>query len=156
MLELKNVSFEVSDEKAQKEIIRGINLKIDDNKFVVITGPNGGGKSTLAKLIVGIEKPTSGQILFNGEDITEKSITERAKMGISFAFQQPVRFKGIQVLDLIRMAAGRRMSAADACTPALMSYTRCMMTGGVRSGLRRSGASGSTARRAQIIRYAGY
>lgn len=79
MLELKNVSFEVSDEKAQKEIIRGINLKIDDNKFVVITGPNGGGKSTLAKLIVGIEKPTSGQILFNGEDITEKSITERAK-----------------------------------------------------------------------------
>ena len=114
MLELKNVSFEVSDEKAQKEIIRGINLKIDDNKFVVITGPNGGGKSTLAKLIVGIEKPTSGQILFNGEDITEKSITERAKMGISFAFQQPVRFKGIQVLDLIRMAAGRRMSAADA------------------------------------------
>ena len=107
MLELKNVSFEVSDEKAQKEIIRGINLKIDDNKFVVITGPNGGGKSTLAKLIVGIEKPTSGQILFNGEDITEKSITERAKMGISFAFQQPVRFKGIQVLDLIRMAAGR-------------------------------------------------
>lgn len=115
MLELKNVSFEVSDEKAQKEIIRGINLKIDDNKFVVITGPNGGGKSTLAKLIVGIEKPTSGQILFNGEDITEKSITERAKMGISFAFQQPVRFKGIQVLDLIRMAAGRRMSASDAC-----------------------------------------
>lgn len=115
MLELKNVSFEVSDEKAQKEIIRGINLKIDDNKFVVITGPNGGGKSTLAKLIVGIEKPTSGQILFNGEDITEKSITERAKMGISFAFQQPVRFKGIQVLDLIRMAAGRRMSTADAC-----------------------------------------
>ena len=115
MLELKNVSFEVSDEKAQKEIIRGINLKIDDNKFVVITGPNGGGKSTLAKLIVGIEKPTSGQILFNGEDITEKSITERAKMGISFAFQQPVRFKGIQVLDLIRMAAGPRMSAADAC-----------------------------------------
>ena len=114
MLELKNVSFEVSDEKAQKEIIRGINLKIDDNKFVVITGPNGGGKSTLAKLIVGIENPTSGQILFNGEDITEKSITERAKMGISFAFQQPVRFKGIQVLDLIRMAAGRRMSAADA------------------------------------------
>ena len=107
MLELKNVSFEVSDEKAQKEIIRGINLKIDDNKFVVITGPNGGGKSTLAKLVVGIEKPTSGQILFNGEDITEKSITERAKMGISFAFQQPVRFKGIQVLDLIRMAAGR-------------------------------------------------
>ena len=79
MLELKNVSFEVSDEKAQKEIIRGINLKIDDNKFVVITGPNGGGKSTLAKLIVGIEKPTSGQILFNGEDITEKVLRNGQK-----------------------------------------------------------------------------
>ena len=115
MLELKNVSFEVSDEKAQKEIIRGINLKIDDNKFVVITGPNGGGKSTLAKLIVGIEKPTSGQILFNGEDITEKSITERAKMGISFAFQQPVRFKGITVKDLITLASGKTLSISDVC-----------------------------------------
>ena len=115
MLELKDISFEVSDEKKQKDIIRGVNLKIDEKKFVVITGPNGGGKSTLAKLIVGIEKPTSGKIYFNGEDITDKSITERAKMGISFAFQQPVRFKGIQVLDLIRMAAGRKMSAADAC-----------------------------------------
>ena len=81
----------------------------------MITGPNGGGKSTLAKLIAGIEKPTSGQIFFNGEDITEKSITERANMGISFAFQQPVRFKGIQVLDLIRMAANKNLSAADAC-----------------------------------------
>ncbi len=115
MLELKNVSFEVSEEKEQKEIIRGIDLKIDEKKFVVITGPNGGGKSTLAKLIAGIQKPTSGQILFDGVDITEKTITERANMGISFAFQQPVRFKGIQVLDLIRIAAGRRMSAADAC-----------------------------------------
>lgn len=115
MLELKNVSFEVSEEKGRKEILRDVNLKVDKNKFVVITGPNGGGKSTLAKLIAGIEKPTSGQIIFDGEDITEKSITERARMGISFAFQQPVRFKGIQVLDLIRLAAGRNMSAADAC-----------------------------------------
>lgn len=115
MLELKDVTFEVSDEKEQKDIIRGVNLKIDEKKFVVITGPNGGGKSTLAKLIVGIEKPTSGKIYFNGEDITDKSITERAKMGISFAFQQPVRFKGIQVLDLIRMAVGKKVSAADAC-----------------------------------------
>lgn len=115
MLELKNVSFEVSEEKGRKEIIRDVNLKVDKNKFVVITGPNGGGKSTLAKLIAGIERPTSGQIFFDGEDITEKSITERARMGISFAFQQPVRFKGIQVLDLIRLAAGRNMSAADAC-----------------------------------------
>ena len=115
MLELKNVSFEVSDEKAQKEIIRGINLKIDDNKFVVITGPNGGGKSTLAKLIVGIEKPTSGQILFNGEDITDLSITERAKRGISFAFQQPVHFKGLTVKDLVNIAAGKPMSVSDIC-----------------------------------------
>lgn len=115
MLELRNISFEVPKENGQKEIIRDVSLKIDEHKFVVITGPNGGGKSTLAKLIVGIEKPTSGRIFFNGEDITEKSITERAKMGISFAFQQPVRFKGIHVLDLIRMAAGKNMSAADAC-----------------------------------------
>ena len=115
MLELKDISFEVTGENEQKDIIRGINLKIDKKKFVVITGPNGGGKSTLAKLIVGIEKPTSGKIYFNGEDITDKSITERAKMGISYAFQQPVRFKGIQVLDLIRIASGKKMSAADAC-----------------------------------------
>ena len=115
MLELKNVSFEVPKEDVTKEIIRDISLAIEEHKFVVITGPNGGGKSTLAKLIAGIEKPTSGQIFFNGEDITEKSITERANMGISFAFQQPVRFKGIQVLDLIRMAANKNLSAADAC-----------------------------------------
>ena len=115
MLELKNVSFEVPKEDGAKEIIRDISLAIEEHKFVVITGPNGGGKSTLAKLIAGIEKPTSGQIFFNGEDITEKSITERANMGISFAFQQPVRFKGIQVLDLIRMAANKNLSAADAC-----------------------------------------
>ena len=115
MLELKNISFEVTGENEQKDIIRGVNLKIDEKKFVVITGPNGGGKSTLAKLIVGIEKPTSGKIFFNGVDITDMSITERARLGISYAFQQPVRFKGIQVLDLIRIASGKKMSAADAC-----------------------------------------
>ena len=115
MLTLENISFGVKDEKGEKEIIKNLNLSIGENKFGVITGPNGGGKSTLAKLIAGIEKPVSGRILFDQEDITEKSITDRANMGISYAFQQPVRFKGIQVLDLIRLAAKRKMSAADAC-----------------------------------------
>ena len=115
MLELRHISFDVADEKAHKEIIHDISLTIPDNRFVVITGPNGGGKSTLAKLIAGIEKPTEGQILLNGEDITGKNITERAKLGISYAFQQPVRFKGIQVLDLIRIAAGKKLAPADAC-----------------------------------------
>lgn len=115
MLELKNIFFDVPDAKGTKEIIKGLNLNIEDGKFVVITGPNGGGKSTLAKLIMGVEKSTGGSILLDGEDITDKSITERANLGISFAFQQPVRFKGIHVLDLLRLAAGRTLSAADAC-----------------------------------------
>ena len=115
MLELEHISFEVSDDKGQKEIIRDISLTIPDRAFVAITGPNGGGKSTLAKLIAGIERPTAGRILFDGEDITGKNITERANLGISFAFQQPVRFKGIQVLDLLRIAAGKDLSITDAC-----------------------------------------
>ena len=115
MLELKNISFEVSEEESQKEIVRDITLTVPEHKFVVITGPNGSGKSTLAKLIVGIEKPTSGSIYLDGVDITEKSITERANMGISFAFQQPVRFKGLEVLDLLRIASGRQLSVSDAC-----------------------------------------
>ena len=117
MLELKNVSFEVNDESDQnKEIIHDLSLTVDDRKFVVITGPNGGGKSTLARLIAGIEKPTSGRIFMDGVDITDKSITERAQMGISYAFQQPVRFKGLQVLDLIRLAAqNKTMAPAAAC-----------------------------------------
>ena len=114
MLELKNISFTAENEDGSKDIIKNLNLKIDDG-FVVITGPNGGGKSTLAKLIAGIIKPTSGQILFDGEDITELSITDRAKKGISFAFQQPVRFKGITVHDLISLASGRDVSIAEAC-----------------------------------------
>ncbi len=115
MLELEHISFEVSDDKGQKEIIRDISLTIPDRAFVAITGPNGGGKSTLAKLIAGIERPTAGRLLFDGEDITGKNITERANLGISFAFQQPVRFKGIQVLDLLRIAAGKDLSITDAC-----------------------------------------
>ncbi len=115
MLELKNVSFLVDDAGKDKEIIRDVSLTVPDRKLVVVTGPNGGGKSTLARLIAGIEKPTSGRIFFNGEDITERSVTERAQKGIAYAFQQPVRFKGIRVLDLIRIAAGKTLSVSDAC-----------------------------------------
>lgn len=116
MLELRDIKFSVKeDDGKQKDIINGISLKIDESKFVAITGPNGSGKSTLAKLIVGIIKPTSGKIIYNGTDITDMSISDRAKLGISFAFQQPVRFKGVQVLDLIRLAARRELSAAEAC-----------------------------------------
>ena len=115
MLELKHLSFAVPGETEAKEIIRDISLTVQKGKFVVITGPNGGGKSTLAKLIAGIEKPTSGEIILNGEDMTEKSITERAHMGVSYAFQQPVKFKGICVLDLLRIASGKKLSVGDAC-----------------------------------------
>ena len=116
MLEFKNVSFSVNDNSGKFDIINDLNLTVQDNKFTVITGPNGGGKSTLAKLIAGIIKPTSGRICFNGEDITDKSITERANLGIGFAFQQPVRFKGITGLDLLRIASGRNLSAKGACS----------------------------------------
>ena len=112
MLELKNVGFQADDDN--KEILRDVSLKIDD-KIVVITGPNGGGKSTLAKVIAGIVKPTSGQILLDGEDITNCSVTERAKAGISLAFQQPVRFKGLTVRDLITIAAGHDLTIDEAC-----------------------------------------
>lgn len=116
MLELKNICFQVQDDHSgQKEIIKDLSLKFKDHTFTAITGPNGGGKSTLAKLIMGIEQPTSGQILFNGTDITHMSITDRAKLGISFAFQQPVRFKGIKVKDLIMLSAGEKISIAGAC-----------------------------------------
>lgn len=116
MLELQNISFQVSDDnREQKEIIRDLNLTFEDHTFIAITGPNGGGKSTLAKLIMGIEHPTSGRILFNGTDITDLNITERAKAGISFAFQQPVRFKGIKVRDLITLAAGSQVKLPDVC-----------------------------------------
>ena len=115
MLELKNISFVVEEENRQKEILKDVSLTIEDG-FVAITGPNGGGKSTLAKIIAGIYTPTSGQILLDGEDITSLSITERAKRGISFAFQQPVRFKGLTVNDLITLAAGKPISVGEACT----------------------------------------
>ena len=115
MLELKNLCYSVQDGNRQKEIIHDLSLRIDNGKFVVITGPNGSGKSTLARLIMGIEKPTSGQIFFDGQDITGMGVTERARLGISFAFQQPVRFKGIRVIDLLRLAAGKEINITSAC-----------------------------------------
>ncbi len=115
MLELIDVSYTVFDGENKKEIVKNLNLTIDD-RFVALTGPNGGGKSTLAKLIAGIYIPTSGKILFNGTDITNMSVTERARLGISYAFQQPVRFKGITVNDLITLAAGRKLSVTEACS----------------------------------------
>ena len=114
MLELKNVSFSAENDNGKKDIIKNVSLTIDEG-FVALTGPNGGGKSTLAKLIAGIYLPTSGQILFNGKDITNATITERAKMGVSYAFQQPVRFKGITVKDLVTLASGKNLSVADVC-----------------------------------------
>lgn len=117
MLELQNLTYTVSDDNGTRNIVNNVSLTLDDNKFYVITGPNGSGKSTLAKLISGIYMPTSGRIIFNGLDITDMSITERARAGISFAFQQPVRFKGITVKDLIQLAAGGpdKTTTASAC-----------------------------------------
>ena len=119
MLELQHISYEVSAENPgqteKSEILHDVSLTISD-RFVAVTGPNGSGKSTLAKLIAGIIKPTSGRILLDGEDITDMSITDRARAGISFAFQQPVRFKGLTVKDLISLAAGKSITVGQACT----------------------------------------
>lgn len=115
MLELKNVSFSVGDGSENLEIIDDISLTIDDGQFVVITGPNGGGKSTLARLIMGIEQPTGGQIIFNGNDITHMSITERAKLGVGYAFQQPPRFKGLTVRRLLSLAHGSELPEDECC-----------------------------------------
>lgn len=114
MLELQHISYEVEQDGEDKGILRDINLKIGE-RFVAITGPNGGGKSTLAKIIAGIYTPTTGRILLDGEDITGLNITERAHKGISFAFQQPVRFKGLRVKDLLSLAAGKNTSVTEAC-----------------------------------------
>ena len=113
MLELQNIKWKVSD---GTEIIKNINVEIPTGKLVVITGPNGGGKTSLAKLITGLEKPTSGSIILDGEDITSLDITERANKGISYAFQQPVRFKGITVRDLLELAAGKKIEEKKICS----------------------------------------
>ena len=115
MLKIENLRFAPQTEDGEKVIIQDLNLEIEDKKFVVITGPNGGGKTTLAKLIMGLEKPTAGRILWNGEDISQLSITERARLGVSYGFQQPPRFKGMTVFDLLKVAAGRDMSRVECC-----------------------------------------
>ena len=125
MLELKGLTYQVGDNGGKTDILRGIDLTIQDNAFVVITGPNGGGKTTLAKTIMGLVKPTGGQILWNGTDITALSITERAKLGISYGFQQPPRFKGLKVRDLLELASGRQKLTRDQCCSYLNRVGLC-------------------------------
>ena len=125
MLELKGLTYQVGDNGGQTDILRGMDLTIQDNAFVVITGPNGGGKTTLAKTIMGLVKPTGGQILWNGTDITALSITERAKLGISYGFQQPPRFKGLKVRDLLELASGRQKLTRDQCCSYLNRVGLC-------------------------------
>ena len=125
MLELKGLSYQVEDNGGQTDILRGIDLTIPDNKFVVITGPNGGGKTTLAKAIMGLVKTNGGQILWNGTDITDLSITERAKLGISYGFQQPPRFKGLKVRDLLELASGNKKLTRDECCSYLNRVGLC-------------------------------
>lgn len=115
MLRLKNISFDVIVNGQKKEILKNININIDKNKFIAVTGPNGSGKSTLAKIIAGIIKPSNGQIFFNGTDITNINITDRAKAGIGYAFQQPVKFKGLQVYDLLKIASNNNLKTEQAC-----------------------------------------
>ena len=116
MLELKDLCFSASAESGTVDILKHINLTVDDGKFIVITGPNGGGKTTLAKAIMGLVTPTSGQIFWNGEEVTNLSITDRARRGISYSFQQPPRFKGMKVSDLLTIAAGKTLSHDEACS----------------------------------------
>ena len=115
MLELKNLHFTVSDENGEKHILNGVDLAIPDKRFVVITGPNGGGKTSLARAIMGINQPTGGQIFWNSTEITNLSVTDRARLGISYGFQQPPRFKGMKVRDLLNVAAGEKMKHDTAC-----------------------------------------
>jgi len=125
MLELKGLSYGVEETGAKLDILQNIDLTIADNKLVVITGPNGGGKTTLAKSVMGLVQPTAGQILWNGEDITHLSITERAKRGISYGFQQPPRFKGLRVRDLLELASGNRKLTRDECCSYLNRVGLC-------------------------------
>ncbi len=125
MLELQNISYRVSTPEGELDILKDISITIPDRRLVVFTGPNGGGKTTLAKIIMGLAQPTGGRILYNGQDITGLSITERAKLGISYGFQQPPRFKGITVHDLLRLAAGGDRLSKDQCCSYLTRVGLC-------------------------------
>lgn len=116
MLEIKNLSYRVEGEDGPVDILRDISLTVEDKKFIVVTGPNGGGKTSLARAVMGINPATSGKIFWNGEDITDLSVTERARRGISYGFQQPPRFKGMRVRDLLNVAAGETMNHDTACS----------------------------------------
>ena len=125
MLELKNICYSVHEGDEQLDILKNISLTIDDHKLVVFTGPNGGGKTTLAKVIMGLVTPTSGQIIWNGQDITDLGITERARLGISYGFQQPPRFKGLTVKDLLTLASGDKKLSKDKCCQYLTKVGLC-------------------------------
>ena len=125
MLELKNICYSVTTPDGVLDILKNVSMVIEDHKLVVFTGPNGGGKTTLAKIIMGLVHPTSGQILFNGQDVTDLDITERAKLGISYGFQQPPRFKGITVHDLLLLAAGEQKLSKDRCCQYLTKVGLC-------------------------------
>lgn len=116
MLKISGLSYHVSDDAGDKDILHNIDLEVEDGKFLVVTGPNGGGKTTLAKAIMGLVKPTAGSIVYNGTELTGLSVTERARLGVSYGFQQPPRFKGIQVTELLSIAAGKKLSANECCT----------------------------------------
>ena len=125
MLELKHISYQVSSEEGELGILNDISLTVPDHKLVVFTGPNGGGKTTLAKIIMGLVKPTAGQILWNGQDVTDLSITERARLGISYGFQQPPRFKGLTVRKLLTIASGNEKLSKDQCCQYLTKVGLC-------------------------------
>lgn len=125
MLELQNICYRVSTPEGEQDILKNVSVTIPDHKLVVFTGPNGGGKTTLAKIIMGLVRPTSGRVLYNGEDVTELSITERARRGISYGFQQPPRFKGITVHDLLLLAAGKEQLSKDKCCAYLTKVGLC-------------------------------
>ena len=116
MLEIKNLSVTVNDENGRADILKDINLTVEDRKFIVITGPNGGGKTTLARAIMGLAPVTGGSILWNGTELADKTVTERAKLGVSYGFQQPPRFKGMKVADLLSIAAGRKLNHDETCS----------------------------------------